>query len=706
MWVCTEMLNALFYPNCVAVVGASRKSGKVGHEIVKNLLNAGFKGRIIPVNPFADQIMGLKCCNDIAHLSDKIDLSVIALQIPLVVEATIGSIKAGAKAIVVTSSGFAEAGSHGAKIQRQVLKLCTDARVRLLGPNCFGLINTGVCLNASFSRHLPKAGGISVLSQSGSICSALLDWASAHGLGLAKVVSLGNKADLNEVDFLEAFADDEETKVVVGYLESISSGKKFLKSARMVTSSKPFILLRAGVTRTGIWAASVHTGTLAGADKAYTAAFKHAGIIRVESLDELFDNTAALSTQILPKGNRVAVITNAGGPAVMAADAVEYFGLKLANIGDSQFEALKKQMPSLMNTFNPIDVLGDADPERYSTAVEAAQNDNNVDAVIVILTPHSMTQPAETASSIAHKVNRDKPILMVLMGSDEARVEHIKMVDSNLPVYPSPGRAVEALAAMWNYEKWRNIPERVITRFPVNRRRVERIITRHQKVKLTQIGEVETKEILKAYDFTVPDGHLAGSPEEAIEIAGRIGFPVAMKIVSPDILHKSDVGGIKLGLSSFEDVRDTFDLLSLRVGRRVPQARLNGIYVEKMTTEGLHIVLGVTSDPRFGPVLMFGLGGIFIDRLDTTSCYLAPITADEAMRMLSDSRSYALMKNARGQADVDVSAIVTALQQTSQLATDFPQIKELNIDPFIVDRTGRGAIVVDACISLTRVNGG
>jgi acetyltransferase len=294
---------------------------------------------------------------------------------------------------------------------------------------------------------------------------------------------------------------------------------------------------------------------------------------------------------------------------------------------------------------------------------------------------------------------------MVLMGSDEARVEHIKMVNSNLPIYPSPGRAVAALSAMWKYQQWQSIPERVVTRFPVNRRPVERIITRHFKTNLTQIGEVETKEILRAYDFAVPDGQLAGSPEEAVDIAKRIGFPVALKIVSLDVLHKSDVGGIKLGISNSEEVRDAFDLLSLRVGRRAPEARLRGIYVEKMATEGVQTVLGMVVDPQFGPILMFGVGGTLVDRLDTTACVLAPITETEAMRMLAESRSYARLKETRGQADVDTTAIVTGLQRISQLAMDFPQVKELNIDPFIVGRAGTGAVVVDARISLSPTQG-
>ena len=351
------ILNSLFNPNSIAVVGTSRKPGKVGHEIVRNLLNAGFKGRIIPINPFADEILGLKCYKDIEQYPGKVNLSLIAVQAPLVTDAVISSIKAGVRAIVVTSSGFAECGPDGAAIQQQISKLCTDAHVHLLGPNCFGLINTSNCLNASFAKQLPKTGGISVFSQSGSLCTALLEWASVHGLGIAKVVSLGNKADLNEVDFLESFAKDDETTVVVGYLESISSGKEFLKAARAVTSSKPFILLRAGITKAGIGAASAHTGTIAGADTAYAAAFRHAGVIRVESLDALFDCTAAFSTQPCPKGDRVAVITNAGGPAVLAADAVEQFGMTLAKIEEDHVELLKQQLPPAAIAYNPIDVF-------------------------------------------------------------------------------------------------------------------------------------------------------------------------------------------------------------------------------------------------------------------------------------------------------------------------------------------------------------
>ncbi len=696
------MLEFLLYPKSIAVVGASRTPGKVGHEIMINLTEGGYEGQIIPVNPSADEVLGLKCMHDLDAYKAVIDLSVVAVPSPLVPQAVKSSIKAGAKAIAVVTAGFREVGQEGDRLQTEITGLCAKAGVRLLGPNCLGLINTDHRMNASFSKQMPKRGDISVLSQSGAVCTAMVDWATARGLGLAKVVSIGNKADLNETDFLRAFAEDEQTRVIVGYLESITSGEKFIRAARAAASAKPLVLLRAGITKAGMRAASAHTGHLAGHDIAYAAAFRRSGVIRAESFDALFDYSVALSMQPLPKGNRVAIITNAGGPGVMAADAVDQAGLTVATLNSSSASALKEDLPPAAIVGNPIDVLGDADPKRYAAAVQTARADQAVDAIIVILTPHAMTKPAETARAIGASSVGGKPILAVFLGSADAMPQRKELADCCLPDYPSPERAVAALRAMYEYQLWRKRPARVVARFPVNRRRVERIIARHLKTNHVQMGEVEAKEILRAYDFNVPAGQVANSTEEAVEVAGRIGFPVAMKVVSPDILHKSDVGGIKLNISSPEAVRDTFDLLTLRVTRRAPEARVRGVYVEKMCVHGLEVVLGMTCDRQFGPLLMFGLGGIFVDVLKDVSCYLAPITADEAMQMLSETRSYALLKAARGQADIDLTAITGALQRISQLATDFPQIKELNINPFIVGSVGTEPMVVDAGITLSQ----
>ena len=696
------MLEFLLYPKSIAVVGASRTPGKVGHEILVNLLDGGFEGEIIPVNPSADEILGLKCLHDLNAYTGSIDLAVIAVPAPSVLDTVESSIKAGAKAVAILTAGFGEVGPEGSKMQSAIAQLCSAKGVRLLGPNCLGVINTDHKMNASFSKRMPKAGGISVLSQSGAVCTAMLDWAAARGLGLAKVISIGNKADLDESDFLSAFTVDEQTEVIVGYLENITCGDKFIKAARAVTSVKPVVLLRAGVTKAGIKAASAHTGNLPGDDIAYGAAFKRAGIIRAESFDCLFDYAAALSMQPLPRGNRVAIITNAGGPGVIAADAVEQSGMQVATLNGYSATTLKQKLPPAAIVNNPIDVLGDADPQRYAMAVNAAQNDDLVDSIIVILTPHAMTRPAETARAIAACSSGEKPVVAVFLGSADAMPECKELVECKLPYYPSPERAVAALRAMYEYRAWQHRPTRAVTRFPVNRHRVERIISRHLKTNHLLMGEVEAKEILRAYEFNVPNGQVANTPEDAVQVAERIGFPVVMKIVSPDIVHKSDVGGIKLNISSPEQVRDTFDLLTLRVGRRAPRARFNGIYVEKMCAGGLEVILGMTYDQQFGPMLMFGLGGIFVDVLKDVSCYLAPITADEAMQMLLETRSYALLKGTRGQADIDLSAITGGLQRISQMAIDFPQITELNINPFIVGNVGTESVVVDARITLAQ----
>ena len=693
--------EALLYPNSIAVIGASRTVGKVGYEIVSNLLQGGFAGELVLVNPAAEEVQGLKCYKNLQSYSGTVDLSVITTPLEMVREAVEQSIRAGAKAIAVVTAGFREIGPEGARLETEITQLCTAAKVRLLGPNCLGLINTHHHLNASFSKQIPLPGGISVLSQSGAVCTAMLDWAAAHHLGLAKVVSIGNKADLNETDFLLAFAQDEQTEVIVGYLENITSGNEFIKVAESASAVKPVILLKAGITQAGVMAATAHTGNPAGDDITYAAAFKRSGVIRAESFDALFDYAAALSMQPLPSGDRVAIITNAGGPAVMAADAVEKSGMQVATLGSSTADELKQKLPSAAIVSNPIDVLGDADPQRYATAVEAAQKDERVDAIIVILTPHAMTRPAETVRALAAHSQDKKPILLVFLGGRSMMPERKELTECRLPDYPSPERAVSALHAMFEYASWRNRPPRIVTRFPVNRRRVERIISRCIKTNYLEVGEVEAKEILRAYDFNVPEGAVSHNPDEAVEIAQRIGFPVALKIVSPDILHKSDVGGIKLQISSSEQVRDTYDLLSLRVGRHAPEVRLDGIYIEKMCTRGLEVILGMTYDRQFGPVLLFGLGGILLDVLKDVSCYLAPITAEEALQMLKETRSYARLKGARGQADIDLVPIATGLQRISQMAMDFPEITELNINPMIVGSVGTEPVVVDARMRLS-----
>lgn len=695
------MLEALLVPKSVAIIGASRSPGKVGHEVLANLIAGGYGGRLIPVNPSAGEILGLKCYPDLRTSGQGVEMAVIAVPAPAVKAAVEESIEAGAKAIVIITAGFKETGPEGANLEREIAAMCASAGARLLGPNCLGLINTHHRMNASFARHMPMQGHISVISQSGALCTAILDWAASRRLGLAKLISMGNKADLNETDFLRAFADDPRTKVIVGYLENIVSGDEFMKRAEYAASKKPVVVFKAGVTKAGVKAASSHTGSLAGADIAYGAAFKRSGVVRADTFEALFDCATAFAMQPLPKGDHVAIITNAGGPGIMAADAVERLGMKVETLGSGAATALRKKLPAAASVGNPIDVLGDADPDRYVMAVEAAQDDGSIHAVIVILTPQAMTRPAETALAIAGCARGVKPILVSFMGGEDVMPGRDELVAHNLPDYPAPERAAGALKAMCDYAAWLKRPPRILTRFPVNRRRVERIIHRHVKTGQLQIGEVYAKEILRAYEFNVLPGQPAANAGEAVEVAEKVSYPVAMKIVSPDVIHKSDVGGVRLNLDSPQAVRDAFDLMMLRVGQRIPGARVHGVYIERMCKRGREIILGMTRDPQFGPMLMFGLGGIFVEVMKDVAFHIAPITEAEAVQMLESTRSFAMLKGARGQASVDLDAIAAGLQRMSQLVTDFPQIRELDINPFIVGEVGSESIAADARMTVS-----
>ena len=699
------MLESLLSPQTVAVLGASRTPGKVGHEVVANLINGGYQGTIVPVNPKADKILGLKCYRDLKEYDGKVDLGIVVVPLKAVKNAIQGAIDAKAKAVVVITAGFKEVGPEGAALEREIAELCRANSVRLMGPNCIGVINTSHKMNATFAPMMPPSGAISVISQSGALCVAILDLAMNLKMGLGKVISFGNKADLNEVDFLQALAEDDDTRVIVGYLENITEGNKFLQVAEQAASRKPVVVLKVGVTQAGAKAASSHTGSLAGADMAYGAAFKRSGVIRAEDFEALFDYAIALAMQPLPRGNRVAVITNAGGPGIMAADAAETAGLKMVTPAEPTRKKLRESLPAAAAVGNPIDVVGDADPDRYVKAFEIVQDDDTIDSIIVVVTPQNMTRPLELAEKLSKAHRGQKPLLAAFLGGSEVIPARERLMALNIPSYPSAERAVGALQAMDDYAAWRRRPPRVVTRFPVNRHRVDRVINWHVKMGIRQVGEVEAKEILRAYDFNVLPGHLARNANEAVDAADRIGYPVVMKIVSPHIIHKSDVGGVRISLANAEQVRDAFDLMMLRIRRIAPDAHIRGAYVEKMGSQGREVILGMTRDPQFGPMLMFGLGGIFVEVMKDVTFYLAPITAEEAMQMLKGTRSYVLLKGARGQAAVDLEAVASGLQRISQLATDYPQITELDINPFIVGEVGTGAYLADARMTLANVDG-
>ena len=690
------MLDRLFSPKSIAVIGASKTVGKVGYYTVSNLVQSGFKGPIIPVNSAGGELFGLKVYHKLSDYPDPVDLVVIAVPAEMVPAAAQEAVRKKAGAVVVVASGFKEIGPQGRALEDELTEICRKGGVRLLGPNCLGVINTAINLNASFSKRLPQAGQLAIFSQSGALCTAMMDIADERELGVSKAVSIGNKADITEVDILEALAHDEETKVIVGYLEDISDGDKFVKAAEEASSRKPVVILKAGTTTAGSRAAANHTGVLAGKDTAYGAAFKRAGICRADSFEALFDYASALALQPTPKGDRVLIITNSGGSGTMAADAVEKAGMSVTPLNPELAAHLRQRLPAAAFIDNPIDISADAEPRHYAAAIDIAVADGSIDAILVVLAPQYMTEPAATVRAIVAHLDETTPLLASFLGGSDVMPSRKELAAAGLPFYDSPERAVGALKAMHEYGVWKNRPARHVVRFPVNRRRVERIIFRRQRTDRLRLGEVKSKDILKAYGFHILEGRLTSTPEEAVEIARFIGFPVALKIISPSIVHKSDLGGVRLNLGSAQEVADAFDLMMLRINKHAPKAIIGGIYVEKMAEKGLEVIIGMTRDPQFGPMLMFGLGGIFVEVMKDVTFHLAPITETEAVQMLQSTRSYELLQGKRGLKEVDIHAIAVALQRISQLTTDFPQILDLEINPLIVGEIGNEPVVVDA----------
>ncbi len=698
-------LDQFFNPRSVAIVGASQKKGKVGYEILTNLIKSGFEGDLFPVNHKSDIIEGLKCYPDLEAIGSIPELAIIIVPAKIVPSVMEQCAKVGIKSVIIITAGFKEVGEEGKKLENQVSQIARRGNIRFIGPNCLGVIATESKLNASFGGDLPLQGNTCYISQSGALLAAILDMANNQGIGFSNLISIGNKADINELDIIEAMDDDPDTKVIAGYLENIADGNLFVRAAEQISIRKPILLIKSGSTSAGAQAASSHTGSLAGGDTAYEAVFKKAGIVRCKSITQQFNYANAFANQPLPQGLRVAVITNAGGPGIMTADAIESHGLKFAKLDLATEEKLAEQLPAAANIHNPVDVLGDALADRYKNSLDVVLDDPNVDAVIVILTPQAMTESVKTAEAIVKIVNEkkpEKPVLACFMGASKVKESVDILQKGKIPQYNSPESAVDTLQVMTDYVRWRSKPKRVVKLFPVNRRKVEKIIEKHLREGQREIGETEAKDILDAYGFSTPPGTIATSPEHAATIAQQIGFPVVMKIWSPDIIHKSDVGGVKVGLKSISEVKDAFDLMMYRIPKKQPGANILGVLVEKMATGGKEVILGMNRDPHFGPLMMFGMGGTMVEVLKDVSFYLAPVTSEEAKQMLKNTKTYQMLEGVRGDEGVDIDALAEAIQRLSQLVTEFPQIQEMDINPFLVGPYGTTPIAVDARMSVEK----
>jgi len=692
------MLDFIFKPNSIAVIGASEDEKKIGHVVFRNLVKQGFEGKVYPVNPKREEILGIKCYPSVKDLPEKIDLAIIVIPAKGVPSVIKDCAEAGVKGLIVITAGFREIGGEGIKLEQEIVELVKKYGIRMVGPNCLGVINTINKMNATFASDLPPCGRVSFFSQSGALGVALIDWAIENNFGFGKFVSLGNKADLNETDFLEYFGEDPETDIILGYIEDIKDGKRFLEVAKKVSKIKPVIIIKAGTTEAGAKAASSHTGALAGFDRAFSEAFKKAGIIRVNSIKELFETAEIFKLNKIPKGDRLLVITNAGGPGIIAADTADKLGIKLDPMSEESIEAIIDKLPPTASLYNPIDIIGDATSERYRIVLEQAIKDKYVDGICVILTPQAITDVENVATEIVRiSQNTEKPVFACFIGGKKVS-SAIKILKSQqIPCYSDPSVAISSYKKLIDFSIIKNKKEPEIPKIEIsleNKEKVRLILEILENAGVSSVGEENATEILSLYGFNFPKKALAKTPEEAVEIAEKIGYPVVLKVSSPNILHKTDVGGVKLNLKNAEEVYNAFVDITINVKRFMPNAYIKGVMVYEMITGGKEVILGVSYDTTFGHMLMFGLGGIYVEVLKDVSFRIAPLTKEEAYEMIEEIKGAKILEGVRGEPPYDKENIVDKILRLSQLVTDFPIIKEIDINPYVVKH--QGGVALDA----------
>ena len=698
-------MKALFEPDSIAVVGASSEEEKVGHIILRNIIDSGFQGEIYPVNPKAEEILGRRSYPSVSDIPGKIDLAIIVIPARFVPKVLSTAGKEGVKAAIIISAGFKEIGKEGAELEKDVQEIGKRYGMRILGPNCLGLMNTSWNMNATFTNLYPLKGRVGFSSQSGAVGSTLLDWSNRENVGFSKFVSVGNKSDVNEADLLRYLRDDDDTKVIGMYIEGVDRGKEFMEEAALTAQEKPIIALKSGRTSSGAKAASSHTGAISGSDAVYDAALGQVGAIRVKTIDDLFDLLSLFSNMPLPDGDGVAIVTNAGGLGVMAADACSDYDIDLGRLNKETADILTDNLPEAASVWNPVDILGDATTERYDFAIKQVMKDPAVHSVLVALSPLDTVDipaVAKLISSYAGKL--DIPLVAAFVGGDQCEDGITILREAGIPNFNSPDRAVKALATMTKYMEVKKAKRDTHTVFMEgDRARVRDALDKICAVGRNSLSEEEGKEVLKAYGVPTPLEGVATDAREAIRLAEMIGYPVVMKVVSPDIVHKSDVGGVAVNVGSSEDVKKEFRLIVKRSELSVPGARIEGVSIQKMLS-GREVIVAMVRDDQFGPVMTFGLGGIFVEIMKDVSQRIAPLTEGEVSEMISSIRAYPILMGARGRRPADIDAIKDLIFKVAQISMDFPEISELEINPVIVGDDGQGCSAVDALITIRRDN--
>jgi len=698
-----EKLNRMFNPKTVGVIGASNQEGSVGHSLMKNMLGSGFNGTIYPINPKHPNIHGVKTYPSVSKVPDRLDLAIIATPaktVPGIVEECGKNHVAG---IEIISAGFSEAGKEGTLMSEQILKIAREYGMRVLGPNCLGFIKPSLKLNASFANKMALPGNVAFISQSGALCTAILDWSVKNHVGFSHFVSIGSMLDIGFHDLIDYFGSDPHTKSILIYMESLTNARKFLSAARAFSRTKPILVLKVGKSAEGAHAALSHTGSLTGNDSVFDAAFKRAGIVRVNTIGELFGSAETLSKQKRPNGKRLAIVTNAGGPGVIATDSLIARGGELAKLSDHTISELNKVLPPAWSKGNPIDVLGDAQSDRYKAAVALCSLDPNVDGILVILTPQSMTKPDEVAEEIV-SIKPDKTILASWMGADDVALGHEILVKGGIPVFMIPENAIRSFMSMYNYsrnlellyETPATIPHAFTPQTEKNRKLIEAVVKDNRFV----MTENESKMLLSNYEIPTATNAVAHSPEDAVRIAADLGYPVVMKILSPDIIHKTDVGGVQVNIKSGDEARQAYSEILHSSKSHNPEAIIHGIFVEKMEKKRYEILIGCKKDPIFGPAIVFGMGGVAVEVFKDTNVGLPPLNMALAMRLIEETKIYKLLKGYRGMKGVDVASIQFLLYKFAYLISDFPEILEIDINPFAVDE--EGGIVLDAKVILDK----
>jgi len=693
--------DRLFRPVSIAVLGVTPTPGTVPYDIFHNILSSGYTGVLYPVAPGKRSISAVRAYRYLTDIEDEVDLAVIVFPASVCERALTMCGEKGVKGVIMISAGFREVGPEGAKREQRIRDICRDYDISLIGPNCLGVINTDpeIRLNASFARKMPAEGRIAFLSQSGALCTAVLDYARGKHIGFSKFVSFGNKAGVTEIGLLDYLHKDDKTDVILLYLEELRDGRGLIEEARKITSgpnAKPILAIKSGRTPQGADAASSHTGSLAGEDAVCDAIFREAGIIRVNSIEELFDTAILLTNQPMPESDRVAIVTNAGGPGVMATDAAVSVGLKIARFTPETTEALKATLPAAANVKNPVDVIGDARSDRYEAAVNAVLHDPGVDQALVILTPQSMTDIDAIARAVVRvQRNSTKPIACSFMGATDVESGIRILQEANVPHYILPESACVAMANVQRFCTGRARPAEAFEPLPVDTAAARALI---EPAEAGYLREDQALAVLAAYGLPVPPHRLCRSADEAVAFADQAGYPVVLRVVSPQIIHKFELKGVALDLTDADAVAQAYAEMISHVGQARPDAEIAGVLVRPMIPPGHEVILGAKRDPMFGPILMFGLGGVFVEVFRDVTFGLAPVTTHQASRMIRGIRSLELLQGARGTEPADLESIEVALRRLGQLVADFDRISELDVNPLIVGPVGRGGAVADVSI--------